>query len=226
MMCSTAFPVIRKSEVGDARSGRDREDLAARYRDGRSIRGISRDLGVSRVTNQKVLRSETTEFVCKRRTPPRPKIGTWRSEFDADADFRGFAVFGPPRAAATRFGDMRLNGGRSRSSVRFRMLTILRVSIRARRTNSAGATRTSFWAASRLGRRLRMRVFATAGCFSSGRIPGRARRWFSTLTRRRSRFLAARASGGPSRRASRSNAKGMSADRADQPPVTGPREGR
>ena len=62
MMCLTAFPVIRKSEVGDARSGRDREDLAARYRDGRSIRGISRDLGVSRVTNQKVLRSETTEF--------------------------------------------------------------------------------------------------------------------------------------------------------------------
>ena len=34
----------------------------AHYRDGRLIRGISRDLGVSRVTTRKVLRSDATAF--------------------------------------------------------------------------------------------------------------------------------------------------------------------
>ena len=40
----------------------------ARYRDGHSIRGINQDLGVSRVTIRKVLRSEATEFASVRRS--------------------------------------------------------------------------------------------------------------------------------------------------------------
>ena len=31
---------------------------------------------------RKVLRSGATEFVCKRRTQPRPKIGPWQSELE------------------------------------------------------------------------------------------------------------------------------------------------
>ena len=52
----------------------------AHYRDGRSIRGISRDLGISRATVRKVLRSEATSFRYERRTQPRPKIDPWQSE--------------------------------------------------------------------------------------------------------------------------------------------------
>ena len=53
------------------------------FRDGRSIRGISRDLGVSRVTARKVLRSEATPFSYERRTHSGSKIDPWRSELDA-----------------------------------------------------------------------------------------------------------------------------------------------
>ena len=45
-----------------------KEIRRAHCREGRSIRGISRDLGVSRVTIRKVLRSGAMEFVYKRRT--------------------------------------------------------------------------------------------------------------------------------------------------------------
>lgn len=54
----------------------------AHFREGRSIKGICRDLGVSRATVWKVLRSGATEFVCKRRAPPRPKIDPWQSELE------------------------------------------------------------------------------------------------------------------------------------------------
>ena len=54
----------------------------AHFREGRSIRGISRDLGASRAPVRKVLRSGATELVCVRRTQPRPKIGPWQSELD------------------------------------------------------------------------------------------------------------------------------------------------
>lgn len=57
-----------------------REIRRAHCREGRSIKGICRDLGVSRTTVRNVLRSGATEFVCKRRTQPRPKIGPWLSE--------------------------------------------------------------------------------------------------------------------------------------------------
>ena len=58
----------------------------ARFRDGRSIKGISRDLHVSRETVRKVVRSGATEFVYERRTQPRPKIGPWESELDGMLD--------------------------------------------------------------------------------------------------------------------------------------------
>ena len=47
----------------------------AHYRDGRSIKGISRDMSVSRTTVRKVLRSGAAAFSYKRRAQPRPKIG-------------------------------------------------------------------------------------------------------------------------------------------------------
>ena len=39
----------------------------AHYREGGSIKGVSRDLSVPRATVRKVLRSEATEFVYERR---------------------------------------------------------------------------------------------------------------------------------------------------------------
>ena len=53
------------------------------FRDGLPIRGISRDLGVFRVTARKILRSEATPFSYERRTQPGSKIDPWRSELDA-----------------------------------------------------------------------------------------------------------------------------------------------
>ena len=53
------------------------------FREGRSIKGGGNwDLGASRAPVRKVLRSGATEFVCERRTQPRPKIGPWQSELD------------------------------------------------------------------------------------------------------------------------------------------------
>ena len=54
----------------------------AHYRDGRSIRGISRDLGISRATVWKILRSGATSFRYERQTQPRPKIGPLQSELE------------------------------------------------------------------------------------------------------------------------------------------------
>ena len=52
----------------------------ARYREGLSIRGISWDLSVSRVTVRKVLALDAPEFVYERRTQIRPKILPLQSE--------------------------------------------------------------------------------------------------------------------------------------------------
>ena len=49
---------------------------------GRSIKEIVRDLGVSRNTVRKVLRSEATAFEYERRAQPLPKLGRWRDELD------------------------------------------------------------------------------------------------------------------------------------------------
>src|SRR5271167_4667406 len=49
---------------------------------GKTIREIARDLGVSRNTVRKVLRSGETSFEYERNVQPRPKLGRWTSELD------------------------------------------------------------------------------------------------------------------------------------------------
>ena len=49
---------------------------------GKSIKQIARDLGVSRNTVRKVLRSGETRFEYEREVQPRPKLGRWTDELD------------------------------------------------------------------------------------------------------------------------------------------------
>ena len=49
---------------------------------GKSIKGIARDLKVSRNTVRKVLRSGATSFSYEREVQPRPKLGRWKAELD------------------------------------------------------------------------------------------------------------------------------------------------
>ena len=49
---------------------------------GKTIREIARDLGVSRNTVRKVLRSGETSFEYERNVQPRPKLGRWTAELD------------------------------------------------------------------------------------------------------------------------------------------------
>src|SRR6202140_3021161 len=49
---------------------------------GKTIREIARDLGVSRNTVRKVLRSGETSFEYERNVQPRPKLGRWTTELD------------------------------------------------------------------------------------------------------------------------------------------------
>src|SRR5499433_2860184 len=49
---------------------------------GKTIKEIARDLGVSRNTVRKVLRSGETSFEYERLVQPRPKLGRWASELD------------------------------------------------------------------------------------------------------------------------------------------------
>jgi transposase len=46
------------------------------------IKAIARDLGLSRNTVRKVLRSDETAFVYERETQPMPRLGRWREELD------------------------------------------------------------------------------------------------------------------------------------------------
>jgi transposase len=50
--------------------------------EGRSIKAISRDLGLSRKVVRKVLRSGATEFRYERKRQPLPKLGPWQAELD------------------------------------------------------------------------------------------------------------------------------------------------
>jgi transposase len=50
---------------------------------GKTIKEIARDLGVSRNTVRKVLRSGETSFEYERTVQPRPKLGRWTAELDA-----------------------------------------------------------------------------------------------------------------------------------------------
>ena len=49
---------------------------------GKSIKGIARDLKVSRNTVRKVLRSGATSFDYMRVVQPRPKLGAWHGDLD------------------------------------------------------------------------------------------------------------------------------------------------
>ncbi len=50
--------------------------------EGRSIKSICRDLGLSRKVVRKVLRSGATEFRYERTRQPLPKLGPWQAELD------------------------------------------------------------------------------------------------------------------------------------------------
>src|SRR4051794_3278885 len=54
----------------------------AYFVDGRPIKAICRELGVSRKVVRKVIRSQATEFRYERETQPLPKIGAWSAELD------------------------------------------------------------------------------------------------------------------------------------------------
>ena len=49
---------------------------------GKAIKAICRELGVSRKVVRKVLRSGATEFAYERTVQPQPKIGPWREQLD------------------------------------------------------------------------------------------------------------------------------------------------
>ena len=49
---------------------------------GKAIKAICRELGVSRKVVRKVIRSEVTEFRYEREAQPLPKIGPWRDKLD------------------------------------------------------------------------------------------------------------------------------------------------
>jgi predicted transcriptional regulator len=49
---------------------------------GKTIKEIVRDLGVSRNTVRKVLRSEETAFSYERSVQPLPKLGSWKADLD------------------------------------------------------------------------------------------------------------------------------------------------
>ena len=50
--------------------------------EGRSIKAICRELGLSRKVVRKVLRSGATEFRYERTRQPAPKLGAWQAELD------------------------------------------------------------------------------------------------------------------------------------------------
>ncbi|QEW19417.1 Transposase [Marinibacterium anthonyi] len=52
------------------------------FQDGKPIKEICRELGVSRKTVRKVIRSGATEFSYERTVQPQPKIEPWRDELD------------------------------------------------------------------------------------------------------------------------------------------------
>src|SRR3974377_1560403 len=52
------------------------------FRQGKSIKGICRELGISRKVVRKVIRSGATEFRYEREEQPLPKIGRWRDTLD------------------------------------------------------------------------------------------------------------------------------------------------
>src|SRR5207342_2892144 len=52
------------------------------FRQGKSIKAICRELGVSRKVVRKIIRSKATEFRYERAAQPHPKIGPWSDKLD------------------------------------------------------------------------------------------------------------------------------------------------
>ena len=52
------------------------------FKQGKPIKAICRELGVSRKVVRKVIRSGATEFRYEREDQPLPKIGRWRETLD------------------------------------------------------------------------------------------------------------------------------------------------
>ena len=49
---------------------------------GKAIKAICRELNVSRKVVRKILRSEATEFHCRREEQPMPRLGPWQEALD------------------------------------------------------------------------------------------------------------------------------------------------
>ena len=54
----------------------------AHFSQGKSIKEIARELGISRNTVRKILRSEETSSTYEREIQPRPKLGRWKADID------------------------------------------------------------------------------------------------------------------------------------------------
>ena len=155
MVCSTAFSLIRKSEAGDAWNDKIGEIRRARYREGRSIKGISLGLGVSRAggpegfavrrdgvrlrvpdaaaSEDRFLAVGAGGDVVGERVPSEARAN------DADADFRGVAVSRLQRRHQRRSASCVVLEAGVGMTRRRRRRMILRASIRARRTSFDGS---------------------------------------------------------------------------------------
>jgi DNA-binding transcriptional regulator LsrR (DeoR family) len=54
----------------------------AHFGQGKSIKAISRELGIARNTIRRVLRSAETAFVYEREVQPRPKLAAWTEDLE------------------------------------------------------------------------------------------------------------------------------------------------
>src|SRR3954451_2772485 len=73
---------VPEQVLGDAGCGDGGPNTARAFCQGKPIREIARDLGISRNTVRKVLRSGKTAFAYERDVQPQPKLGRWKSDFD------------------------------------------------------------------------------------------------------------------------------------------------
>ena len=107
-----------------------------RFVKGKSIKQIARDLGLSRNTVRKVLRSEETSFAYEREVQPRPKLGRWTADLDrlltanTSSSARERLDADPPVRGAA--------GSRLRGRVRRGSAICPPLERRARRTDSGG----------------------------------------------------------------------------------------